>query len=213
MFDALPPPRRRAPRGLTEEDRALWRAFVAHGGVVPLRDRALPKVPPSPSAPAGDTTGGVAAATTASSSRLAPSGKPASPARPSPPPAITVNAPPPGLDARRWRDLRRGQTRPERTLDLHGLRAAEAHAAVRGFLLSAQAQGLRCVAIVTGRGSGPEGGVLRRELPHWLNAPELRGLLLGAAHPHAAQGGAVHLLLRRRRPQAGATTPHGIRLR
>jgi DNA-nicking Smr family endonuclease len=58
---------------------------------------------------------------------------------------------------------------------------------------------VRCVAVVTGKGSTPEGGVLRRELPHWLNAPDLRPLLLGAAHPHAANPGAVHLLLRRRR--------------
>ncbi|WP_309139453.1 Smr/MutS family protein [Siccirubricoccus sp. G192] len=68
---------------------------------------------------------------------------------------------------------------------------------MRRFLAEAQADGLRCIAIVTGKGSSLEGGVLRRELPHWLNAPELRGLLLGAAHPHQANPGAVHLLLRR----------------
>ena len=44
-----------------------------------------------------------------------------------------------------------------------------------------------------------EGGVLRRELPHWLNAPDLRRILLAAAHPHAANTGAVHLMLRRRK--------------
>ncbi|MCA3413410.1 MAG: hypothetical protein INF84_02320, partial [Roseomonas sp.] len=48
-------------------------------------------------------------------------------------------------------------------------------------------------------GSAPEGGVLRRELPDWLNAPDMRRLLLGAAHPHAANTGAVHLMLRRRK--------------
>ncbi|MBW8271232.1 Smr/MutS family protein, partial [Caldovatus aquaticus] len=84
------------------------------------------------------------------------------------------------------------------------LRAAEAHAAVRAFLHAASADGLRCVAIVTGRGAGPEGGVLRRELPHWLEAPELGRLLLGAAQPEAARGGAVHLLLRRRAGRAAA---------
>ncbi|GGG31856.1 hypothetical protein GCM10010964_19730 [Caldovatus sediminis] len=206
MFDALPPPRRRAARGLTDEDRALWRAFVARG-VVPLRARGAPEDPPAP--PAADPAGGGMATAPA-----APSGGAARPApsAPRPPPALPLNAPPPGLDARRWRDLRRGNTRPERTLDLHGLRAAEAHAAVRAFLHAAQAEGLRCVAIVTGRGAGPEGGVLRRELPHWLEAPELRGLLLGAAHPHAARGGAVHLLLRRRRPGRGAA-PAGARRR
>jgi DNA-nicking Smr family endonuclease len=89
--------------------------------------------------------------------------------------------------------------KPERTLDLHGRRAQEAHDAVRGFVQDAFIDGLRCVAVITGRGSSPEGGVLRRELPHWLNAPDMRRLLLSAAHPHAANTGAVHLMLRRRK--------------
>jgi DNA-nicking Smr family endonuclease len=112
---------------------------------------------------------------------------------------LRVGAAPGGLDARRWRDLRRGRTKPERVLDLHGRRAQDAHGALRRFLADAHADGVRCVAVVTGKGSAPEGGVLRRELPHWLNAPDLRPLLLGAAHPHSANPGAVHLLLRRRR--------------
>jgi DNA-nicking Smr family endonuclease len=116
------------------------------------------------------------------------------------PAPLVVGAAPPGLDRQRWRDLRRGRLRPERSLDLHGSRAEAAHRAVHSFLEAAVADGLRCVAIITGKGSSAEGGVLRRELPHWLNAPELRPLLLGLAHPHGANAGAVHLLLRRRRP-------------
>ena len=177
---------RRRPRGLTEADRALWRAYAAE--VAPLPGRELPPESPAPHAPA-------------------PAAAPPPPAPPPPPPAsprwsppdIAVNAPPAGLDDRRWRDLRRGRIRPERTLDLHGRRAQDAHGAVRAFLADAYADGLRCVAVITGRGSSPEGGVLRRELPHWLNAPDLRRVLLGAAHPHSANTGAVHLLLRRRR--------------
>jgi DNA-nicking Smr family endonuclease len=203
MFDALPPPRHRAARGLTDEDRALWRAFVARG-VVPLRGRGA-------SPPAPDPAAGAAGAAPAPAALSGGADRPV-PSSPRPLPAVPIDAPPPGLEARRWRDLRRGNIRPERTLDLHGLRAAEAHAAVRAFLHAAQVEGLRCVAIVTGRGAAPEGGVLRRELPHWLDAPELRGLLLGAAHPHAARGGAVYLLLRRRRAGRGAT-PAGARRR
>jgi DNA-nicking Smr family endonuclease len=174
---------RRRLRGLTEADRALWRAYAAE--IAPLPGRELPPAPPAPPAP-------VVAA-------------PASPP-PAPPPAprwtppdIAVNTAPSGLDDRRWRDLRRGRIRPERSIDLHGRRAQEAHGAVRAFLADAYADGLRCVAVITGRGSSTEGGVLRRELPHWLNAPDLRRILLGAAHPHSANTGAVHLLLRRRR--------------
>jgi DNA-nicking Smr family endonuclease len=111
---------------------------------------------------------------------------------------LQVGTPPPGIDGKRWRELRRGRTRPERTLDLHGRRAQDAHMAVRRFLHDAQADGVRCVAIVTGKGSSLEGGVLRRELPFWLNTADMRPLVLGAAHPHASNPGAVHLLIRKR---------------
>lgn len=174
-------PTRRRPRGLTEEDRAVWAAYAAR--VAPLKGRAMPALPaitvtPPPVPPPA---------------RQTPAPMPAR----LPPAPIAVGTPPAGLDAKRWTALRRGKLRPERTLDLHGKRVHEAHGAVRGFLADAIADGLRCVAIVTGKGSTTEGGVLRRELPHWLNAPDLRGLLLGAAHPHKANAGSVHLLLRR----------------
>jgi DNA-nicking Smr family endonuclease len=178
---------RRRLRGLSEADRALWRAYAAE--IVPLPGRALPAapapVPPPPVAPP-----------VAPAIAVPP---PPAPGRAWTPPDIALNAPPSGLDDRRWRDLRRGRIRPERTIDLHGRRAQEAHAAVQAFLADAYAEGLRCVAVITGRGSTAEGGVLRRELPHWLNAPDLRRIILGAAHPHRANTGSVHLLLRRRR--------------
>jgi DNA-nicking Smr family endonuclease len=176
-------------RGLTEADRALWQAYTARAAVRPLPGRAAAATP----APPPPTPAPVAAHPPAAPTAVA------APAPPRPPAELRVGAAPGGLDARRWRDLRRGRTKPERVLDLHGRRAHEAHGALRSFLAEAHADGVRCVAIVTGKGSTPEGGVLRRELPHWLNAPDLRPLLLGAAHPHAANPGAVHLLLRRRR--------------
>lgn len=171
----------RHKRQLTEEEKALWAAVART--VRPLPGRRLPETPPTPSV------------------TITPPPRPASPP-PAPPPRlppaeIRVGVQPAGLDAKRWRDLRRGGLKPERKLDLHGMTAARAHEAVRGFLRNAQAEGARVVCIVTGKGSTPEGGVLRRELPHWLNAPDLRGLVLGAAHPHKSNAGAVHLLLRR----------------
>ncbi|GGJ18063.1 hypothetical protein GCM10011320_26730 [Neoroseomonas lacus] len=169
---------------MSEADRALWRAYAAE--IIPLPGRALPPEPaPPPAPPAPVAKVPVAAAPT--------------PARRWAPPDIAVNTPPSGLDDRRWRDLRRGRIAPERTIDLHGRRAQDAHAAVHAFLADAYADGLRCVAVITGRGSTTEGGVLRRELPHWLNAPDLRRIILGAAHPHRANTGSVHVLLRRRR--------------
>jgi DNA-nicking Smr family endonuclease len=170
----------RRARTLNEEERALWRAFAAQ--VMPLPGHALPPVPkpaaaPPPAAPAPAPP---------PAAMPGPATRPAAAPRHAP---VKVGTPPPGIDSHRWRDLRRGRTRPERTLDLHGRRAQDAYHAVRSFLLSAHADGIRCVAVVTGKGPMPEGGVLRREFPHWLNAPDLRQLVLGAAYPHAANLG------------------------
>lgn len=204
---------RRRPRGgLTEADQAAWRAYTA--GVAPLRDdpkarRPAPAAAPQagPPAPPPEARPPAAPAEPAKRAPAPPrrrAGGSVAAAAAIPPPEIQVGIAPSGLDQRRWTALRRGRTRPERTLDLHGHRAQEAHAALRAFVRAAWTDGLRCIAVVTGKGSTNEGGVLRRELPHWLNAPDLRPLLLGAAHPHATNPGAVHLLLRR--PGGGGAT-------
>jgi DNA-nicking Smr family endonuclease len=86
--------------------------------------------------------------------------------------------------------------RPQRVLDLHGRTVQAAFSAFEHFIAAARADGIRCVEVVTGRGAG-EGGALRRELPFWLNLPQMRGAILAATHPHRANVGAVVLLLRR----------------
>lgn len=110
---------------------------------------------------------------------------------------LAVGAHPAGLDSGTWNRLRTGKMPVMRTLDLHGMTAQRAFHALLGFLRSAHAEQIRCVEVVTGRGSGEHGGVIRRELPFWLNLPEVRPLILGATHPHAANPGAVRLILRR----------------
>jgi DNA-nicking Smr family endonuclease len=170
--------RHRRPKALSRADLALWHAFTAD--IVPLAGRARPDAPPEDAAPAA----------AAPAPMPAPIPKP----RPTPraaAPEIRVGEQPGGLDRKRWRQLRRGDGVSERTLDLHGRRANDAHAALRGFLHDAALDGV-------GKGPQPDGGILKRELPHWLNAAELRPLVLGAAHPHPTNTGAVNILLRRR---------------
>jgi DNA-nicking Smr family endonuclease len=110
---------------------------------------------------------------------------------------LSVGDAPGGVDAATWQRLRGGKFSPERKLDLHGYTAQRAYHALVAFLRSAHADRLRCVEVVTGRGRGDETGVLRRELPMWLNLPDIRPLVLAAAYSHAANSGAVRLLLRR----------------
>ncbi|WP_428484548.1 Smr/MutS family protein [Rhodopila sp.] len=112
-------------------------------------------------------------------------------------PSLSVGGQPGGLDSATWQRFRSGKLPSARRLDLHGLTVQHAFHALVAFLRSAHADRLRCVEIITGRGNSENGGAIRRELPHWLNRPDLRPLVLAASHPHALNPGSVRLLLRR----------------
>lgn len=163
-------------KGLSGTDLQLWAAYTQSLRLMPGKTRlALQTEPALPPPPQPD----------------APTPSPQNRFQGSP---IRVDAPPPGLDRSSWQKFRTGASRPARTLDLHGMTAARAHHAVSHFVLQAQADQIRVVEIITGKGE-----VLLRELPHWLNAPQLRPLILALAHPHVANTGSVRILLRRSR--------------
>ena len=166
-------------KGLSEEDLRLWAAYSRTlTRLMPGRTRlALPPEAPPPSPPAP-----------------APPPVAAKPSLARVPAELGLNAAPAGLDKSSWKKFYAGATRVEARLDLHGHTASKAHNEVRHFLEMAYGSGLRCVEIITGKGE-----ILARELPHWLNAPTLRPLILALAHPHAANTGSVRILLRRRR--------------
>jgi DNA-nicking Smr family endonuclease len=176
----------RRPR-LTEEDREHWALYARQ--IAPLRGRRPPA--PTPGAPKPEP-----AAVADPAPQARPKGRPATRAQAAP---IAVGDNPGGVDRATWQRLRTGKLVPSRTLDLHGRTAERAFHALAAFLRAAQADGLRCVEVITGRGAGETGGVIRRELPHWLNRPDLRPLVLAASHPHPANPGSVRVLLRRLR--------------
>ncbi len=196
----------RKPRGLTDFDRDTWRTYAER--IVPLRSRgaanrhAPPSRPDQPARPEQPSRqeqvalpqGPGSAAILPPRPLLPPQQSPAAQAVRRP---LAVGESPGGVDGASWQRLRGGKFLPERKLDLHGFTAQRAYHALVAFVRSAHADRLRCVEVITGRGSGDEIGVLRRELPVWLNRPDIRPLVLAAAHPHAANPGAVRLLLRR----------------
>jgi len=107
-----------------------------------------------------------------------------------------------GLDARTMGRLRRGRIRPEGRLDLHGMIQTDAHGALTSYIEGAAAAGKRCIVVITGKGRVSEGGgVLRRQLPGWLNGPLVRPYIIGfaEAQPRDGGAGAMYVLLRRRR--------------
>jgi len=116
------------------------------------------------------------------------------------------------LDKRTANRLRRGQMRIEGRLDLHGHTQADAHRAIHAFIIESQRMGRRCVLIITGKGGLRENvdlglmpdrniGVLRRNLPRWLDESPVREMVL-RLEPAKSQhggGGAFYVLLRRKR--------------
>lgn len=120
-----------------------------------------------------------------------------------PPPPRPV-APLADIDHRTRTKLRRGRLDVDAKLDLHGMRQAEAQRALQTFLHRAQAGGAKIAIVVTGKGmSREEGGVLRRMVPMWLQAPHMRDVVVGfgeAAHHHGGEGA---LYVRIRRPGRG----------
>ena len=95
--------------------------------------------------------------------------------------------------------VRRGKLSIGATLDLHGHTQDSGRAALARFLRAAQVRGETAVIVVTGVGRGGE-GVLKRSLPEWLAAREVRPLVSGYAQAHRAHGGAgaFYVFLKRR---------------
>jgi DNA-nicking Smr family endonuclease len=117
-------------------------------------------------------------------------------------------APPPltPFDEKLRQRLGRGRAEIDARIDLHGLRQDEAHRMLRSFIMAEQARGSRVVLVITGKGRSPssdpfaESGVLKRQLPHWISAADLRPLIVSydeAGRGHGGEG-AFYIRLRRR---------------
>ena len=134
-----------------------------------------------------------------------------------PTPTKPAKATPPiaDFDRKKAKKIRSGQIEIEGRIDLHGMRQDEAHAALHGFLIRAQGRGQRWVLVITGKGkAGAERdddapfdmtlnrdrGVLKRNVPRWLEEPDLRPLVVSytsAAISHGGEG-ALYVHLRKK---------------
>lgn len=131
---------------------------------------------------------------------------PQSPVRSQPP---AVKSPPLApLDRRLKQRVARGRDAIDARIDLHGMTQRQAHAALLRFLRGAQAQDAKVVLVVTGKGGGiaepdrgerGERGVLRRQVPLWLELPEFRHFVVGFGEAHGSHGGQGALYVRLRR--------------
>jgi len=96
--------------------------------------------------------------------------------------------------------LRRGQIKIEATLDLHGQSKNDAYSTVTRFIQNAYTQQKRCVMIITGKGKANE-GILRQNLPLWLQEDHLKPIILKThqAQPKHGGSGAFYIYIRKNR--------------
>lgn len=103
------------------------------------------------------------------------------------------------------RRLTRGHLPIDATIDLHGLRQHEAHAALCRFIAARHARGDRTLLVITGKGlkrdggEGPQKGVLRSMLPVWLAEKSIAPMVAGwdaSARAHGGEG-AYYVRLKR----------------
>jgi len=84
------------------------------------------------------------------------------------------------------------------TLDLHGRTQDEAFETLRYYITTAYSMGKRCILVITGKGLNGQ-GVIREQLPKWLNNGGLQGYILAITHAKPAHGGsgAFYVLLKK----------------
>jgi len=166
-----------------EDDRAVWRSVTAD--ITPLEGR-----PPAAEALA-------AAKPVKQRAVVQQAFQPAPPPRPRPKPPPLEAGRTPGVDRRTAERLRRGQLPIDIRLDLHGLTRAEAHDRLTASVAASWETGRRVILVITGKGQG----ILRDAVPRWLNegSTRRRVLAFSVAQPKHGGGGALYVLLKRRR--------------
>ncbi len=187
--------------GLKDEDRALWQPVTRDAKPLAKRE-PRPARPAPPEAPPAMTEPEAKKAT--KPARVLPRPRPVAPV-PRAEPALEHGRAA-GVDRRRTERLRRGRLPVEASLDLHGYTQGQAHGALGQFLGESQARGLRCVLVITGKGTTTEaatgaGGVLRALVPRGLNEPGNRARVLAFDYAQPKHGGlgALYVLLRRKK--------------
>ena len=204
----------RRKRGLTSDDEALWASTTL--SVEPLADKTRGRVVTKRTK--GDHPLEPKPQTDLPAVPWDAAGDRASGSQPDPPvrdvsDRTSVRRKPAedggNFDHKRARKLARGRMDIDGRIDLHGMRREEARRSLRAFLHRAQLQDLRTVLVITGKGRTEDPskpwyeadgrGVLKREVPQWLNSPELAPLVVGftdASQRHGG-GGALYVQIRR----------------
>ena len=188
----------------SDDDKTLWGEYIK--GIKPLKDNHKTKI--QTRAPKSKRPSSKASAKQKSQLPVIQ------------PPAllpVKIYAPPQPRDSLKYQGGKRiKRVQFQARLDLHGLYQAEAHRQLIVFIINCFAQGKQDLLVITGKGvrrkevdddesrtqgHDKERGVLKRNLPIWLEASEVRDLVhfYTKAHPHDGGEGAFYIRLRKNR--------------
>ena len=164
----------RRTRSVTAEETKLWRSAMRN--VTPYHPAPPPpEEPPAPPAPIAVVE---------------------------PTPIMRAQMPasrPNGIDRQTFKQLAKGERTVEAVIDLHGMTLQAAHSALRRFIELQSGLGRRCLLVITGKGVPDRPSKLRQEVPLWLETWSPPVLAVTSAQPKHGGGGALYVLLQRRR--------------
>ena len=180
-------------RGLTGEDKALWKRVA--GTTAPLPDRAR------------NLQSGFADLLT-EMDEMKPDLPPVIRKAVSTAPSLTELQPKQveiqkpllthPIDEPVLRKLAKGRRKIDARIDLHGMTQDRARAALLDFLELCRAADHRIVLVITGKGNMGT-GILKQRVPDWLDSAPCRALVNGFRTAHPAHGGEGALYVRLRK--------------
>lgn len=158
----------------------------------PLSGKKRKAAPPTSAKPAAPQSSAAIAHPARKQPALPPRTAPLAPLAP---------GPTPGIDRRTHERFKKGEMAIDAKLDLHGMTQDAAHDALVRFVERGMTANFRCLLIVTGKGLREGSGILRKQVPRWLNEAGLRPCLLAinSARPQHGGEGALYVLLKRKR--------------
>ena len=91
--------------------------------------------------------------------------------------------------------FKHGKAKPEGVIDLHGYRLYNAKIALQKYIVNAYEKNIRNILIITGKGYNNT-GILKREVPLWLNDQKFMSLLVNFEIAPKEFGGEGALLVK-----------------
>ena len=93
------------------------------------------------------------------------------------------------------KQIKQGKLQPDGFIDLHGYRLHDAKITLQKYILNAYEKNIRNILIITGKGHN-NNGLLRKEVPLWLNEKTLIKFLVNFETATKRLGGEGAILVR-----------------